>query len=95
MAKAKSQMSPGVRFISNDCNTEFTLADGYEFKEFHLLSECKFSILKPSAGFTVENFESVAIPSGTIIKAPIVSFKLNSGTLIVYFGPIDEKAKVE
>jgi hypothetical protein len=92
---AKAKQFPGVRFIADDCQTEFTLSDGCVFKEFHFLTDCKFSTINSAAGFSIEGLENVIIPGGSVIKAPVLSFKLNSGSLLVYFGPVDLNVNVQ
>lgn len=88
------KVTPGVRMIVNDCQNEFTVAPGFQFTEFYLLTDCNFSILRGTPEFSIEGFEGRILPAGTTLKINALSFKLNSGNLLAYFQAIDEKVTV-
>lgn len=81
-----AKINQGAQYIVNDCQTKFTLPKGYQFTKFSLLTDCKFSIMEPMPGQALAGFLEISIPAGVDIIANVESFKLNSGSLIAYYG---------
>lgn len=99
MAKAKvekkSSINSGVLLVDHDCLTVYE-KPGFKFIEFQCVTECKFSLIDPIEGYSVEGFTSRPLFAGVKFRANVSRFKLDSGCVIAYFNVlVDEKSNSE
>lgn len=89
MAKSRTKpaiMTRGVAYI--EAGPLSRTEEGFQFVEFHFLTDCKFSEITPSPGYAIKGLEGKTVQAGAQLRIGVKAFRLSAGVMLAYFEPI-------